>query len=969
MHAFRIFFAASLLALVALPGNAQTPPIDTAFFETAVRPLLTAKCVSCHAGAQAAAGVRLDQPLVAGLGTRLRRAVRHEGAVKMPPTGKLPDAQIAALSAWIDGGAPWPRSAPQPAPKASARSHWAYLPVRPTLAPPVAGATTDLDAFVLAKLRAKGLGFSPAADRRTLLRRVTFDLIGLPPTIEETRAFLADGSAQAYEKVVDRLLASPHYGERWGRHWLDLVRYGESMGHEGDYDIPLASVYRDYVVRALNADVPYDRFVQEHLAGDLLAIPRRDRATGADESILGTGFWWLGEGKHSPVDVRQEQADRIDNQIDVFGKAFLAQTIACARCHDHKFDPIPTRDYYGLYGVLKSSRLQVALTDAPQTFQRPAQALAALMPRVEPTVLDAVSDADLVAAVREASLPETGEPDLALHRWRATGPAFCTIGAPGTLVVSDDPARPIAAVLALPTAHSARLSRRFEGALRSPSFTIDRDYLHLRLAGKGGRVHLVVENFQVIRDPIYGPLTFGLDNERPAWRTIDLRLWKGRRAYIELSDSPLDNLSLPALAALEKPFDGWVRLDAVQRSEEPSPKTRPNTLVSKSPADIRAALGRADTPDACEALDRLLAGHPLTTPALVDLVRRRAAIEAQIPAPHRALAMTDGPGEDERVFVRGAHTTLGEIAPRLNLRLCGWEKGAPATQGSGRRELARRLTDGTHPLLARVIVNRVWKQHFGTGIVASPDDFGAMGERPTHPELLDTLADAFVRDGWSLKRLHRRLLLSQTYRQRSGPVDPVAERADPKNALLHRMPVRRLEAEAIRDSLLAVSGRLAPTLYGPSVPIYLTEFVEGRGRPESGPLDGAGRRSLYLAVRRNFLSPFALAFDFPVPFTCIGRRSVSNVPAQALALLNGAFVQQQAGVLQGRLLRTLPDASPEDRIGWLYATLFARPPSATETHAGAAFVDETVRGGASSADAWAALCHVLFNVKEFVFVR
>ncbi|HVK04850.1 MAG TPA: PSD1 and planctomycete cytochrome C domain-containing protein [Armatimonadaceae bacterium] len=1007
-----------LVGLLPSAVPAQPPPRPSPeaveFFEKRVRPVLADNCVSCHSGAQAAGGFRLDRldglrkpgargiaAVVAGKpdASLLVRAIRHgDPALKMPPAGKLPAEQIAAVEEWVRRGAAVPAPRPGDAkasegfPLAERRRHWSYRPVKRPPVPAgkgIAPGWNAVDAFVQEKRARAGLKPAPPADRRTLLRRVTFDLTGLPPSPEDVRAFMTDARPDAYERVVERLLASPAYGERWARHWLDLVRYGESLGHELDFDIPNAWRYRDYVVRAFNADVPYDRFVREHIAGDLMAQPRRDPATGRNESLIGTGFWWLGEGKHSPVDVRQEQADRIDNQIDVFGKAFLAQTLACARCHDHKFDPIPTKDYYALYGILKNSRYVQAHADAPERFADPARSIALLraeVPRLAVAEAWRAALRDVPAgALRDSVAPlGAGAPGRALPppaSWSGTGAAFArpagAAAAAGELVLSSDPARPAFGLIPSPgVVHSAIRSRRFEGSLRSPSFTIDGDFLHLKVSGQRGRLHVIVENFLVIRDPIYGPLAQTIDDAKPGWRTIDLRLWKGRRAYVELQDGPLTCLSQDPLAPPDKPFDGWIRLDDVRLSADAKPPREPNELAGKGDAEVRAALDRAlalwgegkpTGDDALDVLDRLIRLGHLPAPSVVQAIAQRLAkTESKIPIPTRVAALCEGDAQDERVFVRGSHQTLGEVAPRLNLAFCGREADAPppAPGSSGRRELAAWVGSARHPLTARVMVNRLWKHHFGVGIVPSTDDFGHMGERPSHPELLDWLASEFVRRGWSVKAMHRLMVRSATYRMSSTPADATVRARDPANALLHRMNLRRLEAEAIRDSLLAVSGRLDRTPFGPSVNGHLTDFTEGRGRPAQGPLDGDGRRSLYVAVRRNFLSPWMQAFDFPTPFATMGRRSVSNVPAQALAMMNGPFVRQQAEVWAARLLRESPGSTPGARIERIYEEAFARPPTAAERAAALAFL-----GAAPGPGEWADLCHVLFNVKEFIFVR
>jgi Protein of unknown function (DUF1553)/Protein of unknown function (DUF1549)/Planctomycete cytochrome C len=994
-----------------MPGKAQEP-VDAEFFEKRIRPILTARCVSCHGADVQSAEVRLDSTaglkkggprgsLIAPSGTILKAVSYTSSSLLMPPSGKLPASELALIEQWVKAGAPMPATKEAP-PRAGAggakkesfnlgerRQHWSYKQVQRPLEPPMD--KSGIDAFVLAKLKKSGLTMAPQADKRTLIRRVTFDLTGLPPTPQETEAFLADKSPDAYEKVIDRLLASPAYGERWARHWLDLVRYGESMGHELDFDIPEAFQYRDYVIRALNADVPYDKFITEHLAGDQLPTPRYDKITGRNESLTATGFVWLGEGKHSPVDIKQEQADRIDNQIDVIGKAMLGQTLACARCHDHKFDPIPTKDYYGLYGVLRSSRFQLTSSDGPATFGKPAAEITQIRAMLSQhhlanswkASLAALPDDKLKAELLALNRKSGGASDFALTQWTPSGAAMQTLVQPGELVLSGDPQKPVLALAPRLSAHSALSGRRMEGALRSPTFTIDKDFIHVNVAGQKGRLRIIVESFQVIRDPLYGFLGHTIDNPEPQWRTIDLRMVKGRRAYVELTDSARDNFSNGNLSDTNKGHDGWIRCEGAVLSASNVPPGENNPLASQSPEQVKqslstalnhwasGALSASDTP-ALEALDLLLRKGLLDTRSLAAAANQIAGIDSSLPAPTRILAMADGDGEDEKVFLRGNHKAAGPVAPRLQLALCGTENTPiSGVSGSGRLELAKRIASPQHPLTARVIVNRLWHHHFGRGIVPTVDDFGHMGEKPTHPELLDYLASELVTKNWSLKALHKLILTSATYKQRSDILPTAtATKLDPTNKLLWRRNVLRLEGESIRDSLLALSGRLDSTLYGPPVNTYLTEFSEGRGRPGQGPLDGNGRRSIYLSVRRNFLSPWLQSFDFPTPFTCIGRRSVSNVPAQALALMNGPFVRQQAEVWATRLLKEQPNATPEQRIAWLYERAFSRPATTEEMKDALDFVAPPPAGaGGDEKATWADLCHVLLNVKEFIFIK
>jgi len=994
--------------------------------------------------------------------------------------------------------------------RAERRKHWCYQPVRPFAPPAVSDGAwpeSPVDRFILAKLESKGLAPAAPADKRALIRRVTFDIIGLPPTPDEVAAFLADESPDAFQRLVERLLASPHYGERWARHWLDLVRYAETLGHEFDYDIFNAWRYRDYCIRALNADVPYDDFAVEHIAGDLLASPRRHLTDQTNESVIGTGFFWLGEGKHSPVDVRQEQADRIDNQIDVLGKTFLAQTVACARCHDHKFDPISTIDYYSLAGYLRSSRYQQAFLDSPDRIGRHAAELRRLRDQIRDAAADswlrsgaqtakyllaaraatvaaqanAASDAtagrvptgDAVAATAGAAgldrellrrwIDALADKELAspvhpLHAWRelaavddSAGPDAFLAKAESTAarlrelrVQSDSrrrqselfddfvaptftrwfatgdafgvgPIHPGAELLIGPEAAALRLAeggwarsdgvaRPLEGVLRSETFTIDKKFLLLRLAGRRAHVNVVVDGFVLIKNPIYGGLTFEVASDQPAWRAVDLGMWVGHRAYIELIDSATPNPTQPpsAESIAGRTVDSFIAVDEVRFSDDPSPPPDPPhaaNLAVLAGKDLRSILALADryqaivlgaaesikstgsraqkTAAGCQAPDAIahdgagllnwMLEHGLLaseSDRVAMLTKQYRQLEAATPAPVRAAAIVDGTGEDESVFHRGNYKTPGDPAPRRLIEVLAGPDQPPPRQGSGRLDLARRMVQPANPLFARVMVNRIWQHHFAIGLVATPDDFGRMGQAPTHPELLDYLASEFVRSGWSIKAMHRLMLLSSTY-QMSSQADPATAAVDPQNRLLHHMPVRRLEAESVRDAILAVSGRLDRQMYGPSVAPHLTAFMEGRGRPgQSGPVDGAGRRSIYLNVRRNFLNPMFLAFDYPTPFTTIGRRSVSNVPAQALTLMNSPLAVEQAGRWAARL-SSQPGAA--DRVRGLYLAAFSRPPSDAELRDALAFVDAQ-RGRGAEQQTWADLCHVMFNVKEFIFL-
>ncbi|REK10214.1 MAG: DUF1553 domain-containing protein [Planctomycetota bacterium] len=1035
---------------------------DVEFFEKHVRPLLVSRCQECHSGAEPKGGLRVDsrKALLTGGDTGpavvpgdadeslLIDAVRYGDLYQMPPKSQLPAAEVATLEEWVRRGAPWgAETADSPAAAAEGfdlqarAAHWCFQPLADPTPPDVDDSDwikTPVDRFILHRLHAAGLEPAPPAGKRTLLRRVTFDLTGLPPTLEEIDAFLADDSPDAYATVVDRLLASPHYGERWARHWLDLVRYAETHGHEFDFEIPHAYRYRDYVIRALNDDLPYDQFVVEHVAGDLLPEPRINRSEGINESIIATGWYYFGEALHSPVDVRADEANRIDNQIDVFSKALLGLTVSCARCHDHKFDPISTRDYYALAGYFQSSRYQQAIVEVDETRAKAVAELERLNAERQEACLEfarakATEAASEISEALQTSPTAAEQPNAALDDplfvwnaltregrtpeafatrrqtlrielqdrreratadadgnwadfrsgdyapWEATGQAFGSgpgmpFDWPFAAPQSDLPGR----LLCAATAHSGLVSRKLHGTLRSPTFEITAPKIWYRVYGEGARVRLILDGLQLIRNPIYGGLEFQPKQQQPYWHEQDVSKWIGHRAYIELIDDG----------------DGYVALEQVAFSDGPPPEPTPNAVLVEMLADdsivspealadkytrtaqrvltdwlkdpnatthdagarasIVAWLLRQPGPSAAKAHERL-------APTLGDLARRQREIEARLTPPRYCLAMCDGTAENEHVFIRGNHKTLGEEVPRRLLEVLSGKQHAPPTAGSGRLALARQLVSPECPLVPRVIVNRLWHHHFGTGLVRSPDNFGVMGEKPTHPALLDFLAQELVDHDWSLKHVHRLMVLSNTYRM-SSRVDAEADRADPRNERWHRMTVRRLEAESIRDAILFTSGRLDPTMYGPGVMPYLTEYMTGRGRPaESGPLDGDGRRSIYLAVRRNFLSPMFLAFDYPTPFTTIGRRGSSNVPAQALVMMNNPFVIEQAQHWARRIVEE--DAAPEERIRRMYLAALAREPDASELNAALGFVES------NDEQAWAELAHVLYNVKEFIFIR
>jgi len=1077
------------LLLTLRPAIVAADDAGVEFFEKKVRPILVARCFECHSGKidKPKGGLRLDSLAAATKGgetgpaivpgkpkeSLLVDAINYGELYKMPPKTRLPAEEVAALTKWIEMGAPWATEiavGASTAPKGEFNlakrkaEHWCWQPLSNPEVPQIRNQQSEnrnpIDAFILARLESKGLSSAPQADPRTLIRRVCFDLIGLPPSVKEVDEFLAayspsgeeraterqkDRERKAFEAVVDKLLDSPQFGERWCRHWLDLVRYAESRGHEFDYNIPNAFEYRDYVIRALNADVPYDQFVVEHVAGDLLEKPRLHPQEDWNESIIGTGFWFLGEWCHSPVDIRKDECDRIDNQIDVFSKTFLGLTVACARCHDHKFDAISQADYYALAGYLQSSsyRLtrfetwkldrklaaEVAAIDAKHAARLSAQMARQLRPRIDELAARlAASDDALKSKLTVADTNLRGARVIVDYgklqpgQWQTDGfvyglgPILAGQFVQGDLAGLPSFVAEFSGARNVGTFTESELAAGSDGdqgrlggwlragrALKTPTWTLESGQVHYLIEG-AGHVYAAVDSHAMINGPLHGELAkdAGNSGDLPLrWITHDLSRYTGQRVHLEFSP--------------KESGEDFSILMVVEGPERPSaPALQPNFYLARA-LEAASGLPREKSVDPfrtifSETIDQLAAnelakdkhakdrakianwliseGQFNVSPTREMIAIGEEYVRATLDLPERGriqarvcLAMWDGTAVDENLLIRGNHKTIGPVVPRRLLEAipCGaGSQPANSVNGSGRLELARQLVDPANPFTSRVMVNRIWQHLFGRGIVPSVDNFGVLGQQPTHPELLDFLAQQFIRDGWSVKRLIRSIVLSDTYRQSSGaglqPAIQGAETADPQNVLFHRQNLRRLEGESIRDAILAISGRLDPTQFGPSVPVHLTPFMQGRGRPgTSGPLDGAGRRSIYIAVRRNFLSPMMLAFDTPIPLGTVGRRNVSNVPAQALILMNDPFVAEQSERWAKKVLADKV-VSPEVRVAQMYEEAFARKPTAEESSAALAFLASQAReyglsGAGDNERVWADLGHVIFNVKEFVLLQ
>lgn len=1080
-------------------------------FAKDVRPILEKRCFACHGPTKQSSGYRLDVRAAAIRGGESGQAaiVPHDAkasplfryisgqdeAMQMPPRDsgvpQLTAPELATIRKWIDDGPTWPDE--HAGGDADRRKHWAWQPIRQLEIP--RSDTDPIDAFIHAKLEANDLVAAAPADDRIWLRRVYFAIIGLPPSLEELHAFLTDRSPERRARVVDRLLESPHFGERWARHWMDLVRYAESRGHESDFGIANAWRYRDYLIRAFNADVPYDRFVSEQIAGDLIPA-RLNPASGANESIQGTGWAFLGEEVHSPVDILQDERERIDNKIDVLSKTFLGLTVACARCHDHKFDAITQRDYYGLCGFIVSSSFRQARFETMEQHAQVAEELealrakhrrriaAALAKSVRPGLaktaaylsaarrnlagapadspagiqlqefvraegLDgkqlaawteqwkqAVSDpthpfhlfarlaaepasenesqySELVA--RHIAAGEEVAVDFARHArviadftepgrtpWKADGPTFGSrVREAGEILLGTSMAEPLERVLP----YSAAVADRFWNSLRlaadnefdsgrlgaasrsgrtlvTPRVRLKSGRLHYLLRGKAG-VYAGVDSHLMIEGPLHGSLVAGLDvGPHPRWVTHDLSLYAGHFAHLEFSPQGDTGLDVMMVVESDKPPSwipqvGWRPEKEVKSFDAMAQSLQSDLMAAAAFLEEDRLVGQRRLAPLANWLvqNRVLLGadDKSLAPDSAAFLQQQAALAAAIRWESRtAVSWQDGAGVEDQILARGKPDQAGEFAPRSLPAAIGFP-AIDRADSSGRAELAQQLTDPDNPLVSRVIVNRVWQQMFGRGIVATPDNFGAIGEPPTHPELLDFLAWQFSRhDGWSIKRLIRRLALTDTFAMSSRPASEAARERDPANVLLHCMPVRRLEGEAIRDAMLVVSGQLNASQFGSPVPVHLTEFIVGRGRPDvSGPLDGKGRRSIYTSLRRNFLPTMMVAFDFPTPFSTVGRRNVTNVPAQSLVMMNDPFVHQQAASWAARLMRELPRAEDSERLQWLFETGFGRPAEPEEMRLAldslSAF--RALPNGNVEIASWIDLCHALFNASEFIYIK
>ncbi len=919
----------------------------TVDFNYHIRPILVQKCYLCHGpdASSRQANLRLDTyegaTALLKSGNRaidlkhteksmvLFRINHTDPDMIMPtPDSKLilTEKEKELLEKWIQQGAAW-------------KPHWAFISPEKQNTPDKN--KNPIDYFIDREMKNQGLTPVEEASKNSLIRRVSFLLTGLPPSPSEVQSFLNDSSSDAYPKMVDKYLNSPHFGERWARHWMDLVRFAETKGHEFDYAIPGAWRYRDYLIRAFNGDVPYNQLVKEHLAGDLLPQPRINKVEKINESQLGTLFFAFPEGTHSPVDIRKDEADRIDNLIDVTGKTFLGLTVSCAKCHDHKFDPISTKDYYALYGVMEGTRFSPVSPHIYETKKR-FETLKGVQDSLKDLVLlnwmDQFSK-NMVMSNTDSVLGNFTGSDL--NRWKSDGLAFTdetTLGDP----IFNKKANLVG--FEAGKASSKRLAKGVFGALRSPDFIIDKNNIGVYASGSKGTIRIIIDNFQLISYPIYGGLTKQVDYEKMEKYLFDVSQWKGHKAYVEILPGIYDNhlFKMPKDAFVEVKYvisfnDKWFEPPLISAKWNPQ-----KSLDSKK---IKMYLEKKESyqsylPDSTEFIS----------------------------------SITDGFGKNSPVFIRGNHNELSkEKVPRSFLSALSTGKFNLNVSGSGRLALAEAITNKDNPLTYRVFVNRVWHHLFGKGIVETVDNFGLQGKLPTHPELLDYLALSFVKEGYSMKKLIRQIVLSETFKRTTKGMESSVKK-DPLNHYLSFYPLRRLEAESLRDAILSVSGNLDSTLFGKSVPVHITSFMNGRGKPgRSGPMDGEGRRSIYVEMRRNFLDPFMSAFDRPIPFTTFGKRTVTNVPAQALILMNDPFIHNQAAVMVKKMNETGISGFAA-RIQWIYQRAFSRNPSEEEIISARSFY-ESLKKKHQGKDKklldemiWKDFIHTHFNLKEFIYL-
>ncbi len=1116
--------------------TAESPVLgdEFEFFESKIRPALHTHCLECHHQSKKGGGLALDSRAGWQIGgdsgpsvdlktpqnSLLLRVLKHlEPGLEMPSKApKLTQETIDLFEYWIARGAADPRTEPEALESLRARNWeelyeerskwWAFKPIKsPENREPPSEAsslstTEAIDHWIDQGLAKADIVPSEPADAHTLLRRLSYQLRGLPPSIEEIERFvpkLLDPSThdEAWQAALDAMLETPEYAEHWARHWMDTVRYAETHGSEDDAYLPFAYRYRDYLIRAFANDLSIQRLIQEHLAGDLIE-PRWNDVLDCNESLIGLCFYRLVEFNQTPLDVKREEIAVIDNQIDTIGKAFQGLTISCARCHDHKFDPISDEDFYSLYGILRSTRSAMIPIDRLDPFVSKdselknlqklmthklieswiastsswdleiLEALGWVESRIEPgqkwdQIKDAVgndhawrsaiarwksnpkdsaladwievlaadpqSQGELKERIKNklarpawngSQLPPqskilfdltdlTDLTDGRIEPWRVHGAGLApyAIGLPSPDKPIPDLAWSVLGKADLPLTrlqepgyHSNLLTDRASGSLRSPDFQIDSDSISLWCHGTDqARARLVIENFQG-DSLLFDTLNPSLKSNAYQWVTMRIRpQWKGLRAHIEL----LTRDAKPYLGVTKDPSvlersDGRSSFGlgmvlahgANEKPSAPSPipsnlldsfladGSLPETWIRSTASVTRASLERLSSGTyTIEDLrwvnalidENLLRLEPAIAAEIYSLSQQYRNAESSIPAPRWVPGVVeDRMPIDQEWLPRGDHKSPGQPAARRYLQVLGSDPKAYKDSESGRLTLALEIANPTNPLTARVYVNRVWCWLFGEGLVRTVDNFGRMGQEPSHPELLDRLASDFLREGWSTKRLIRAIVTTRVWRRSSIPTASASQN-DPANRLVSHSHLRRLEAESIRDTLLSVAGNLRRPDQGLGTRNYYKSVLEPNKQSPPGPIDGDSRRSIYLEVRRNFPDEFLAAFDFPKPTSTVGKRYTTHGPLQSLMLLNDPFVLQQARLWS----QGTQELDPTDRIGAMYMRLLSRPPSDTEVDSALALIRDVQQSAdgkaADGKEAWSILAHAMFNFKEAWFVR
>jgi mono/diheme cytochrome c family protein len=899
---------AGMIGCTAAFAASEPTPEQLEFFEKKIRPIFVENCYKCHSIEQGKSkgdltldtrdgvlkGGETGPAIMPGdpAESLLVKAISYQDKdLQMPPKGKgdrLTSEQVADLTAWIKMGAPDPRKEPGGSKKltgltAKARAHWAYQQVKKPAIPLTknrAWCITPVDAFILQKIEEKGMVPSPAADKMTLLRRATYDLIGLPPSPGEIENFLKDNSPQAFVKVVDRLLASPQYGERWGRFWLDTARYADTTGDRynnnnmSDYRNTYAWTYRDYVIRAFNDDKPYDQFIIEQLAADKLPDIDKDKTR-----LAALGFITVGErfGNNN---------DTINDRIDVVSKGFLAMTVTCARCHDHMFDPIPTKDYYALHGVFSSI----------------------MEPKEEPVIIPAANKtlaADFEKQVAAIEAENRASYYKIVDQFN-----------------SDFRQKATAYIIA---AHRGRGSNSAEDQLRAQALIKEHNLDTQVVRYMDGRIHG--------DDAVFGPFKRYLDGG-DSWQQITKTIGanKNKRfnpivaaAFASANPQTFDDIAAiygKIFASVDDKGKAYVA--AASQTLDKSAK-----ITGFDPAELDLVQVPFRTTIAAnlntDQLRSEINGWP-------QQIRNRGAFNFarinELQLTHdgvdtRAMVVVDSPRpHDSAVFIRGQAENRGDVVPRRFLEVLSGGNPTPFKEGSGRLELARAIASKNNPLTARVMVNRVWMHHFGEGFVRTPDDLGTQAEKPSHPELLDYLSWYFMEQGWSLKKLHKLIMLSKVYQESSYTV-PAHETIDPDNRLLWRANVRRLEFEAMRDTLLVLSGKLDKSMGGQ--PVNLTD------EPYSY------RRTVYGYIDRGNLPELMSHFDFSDPDMPNSKRTSTIVPQQALFLMNSPMSADVARAVIARRDVQMSDTIL-NKVMNIYRVVFQRDPKPAEIQLALAFV-------------------------------